>query len=92
MIFGGGLASGKAIFTFIGVTSTIITAGYLLQFAWQILFGPVPKRLENVKESPMLILAPIVVLATASIILGFWPGLALEFLTPAADYLATFLH
>jgi NADH-quinone oxidoreductase subunit M len=92
MIFGGGLASGKVIFTFIGVVSTIITAGYLLQFGWQILFGPVPKKLENVKESPKWILAPIVVLATASIILGLWPGLALEFLKPAADYLAAFFH
>jgi len=92
MIFAGGLASGKVIFTFIGVASTIITAGYLLQFGWQILFGPVPKKLENVKESPKWILAPIVVLAAASIILGLWPGLVLEFLKPAADYLAAFFH
>jgi len=90
MIFGGGLESKKNTFTFIGVASTMITAGYLLWFAWRVFFGAVPERLENVKESPPLLLAPIVVLASVSIVLGIWPGLLLQFVTPAAELLSIF--
>jgi NADH-quinone oxidoreductase subunit M len=91
MIFGGALASQKVGFAFLGVASTMITASYLLWFAWKVFFGPVPKRLENVKESPRLVLVPIVVFATASIVLGIWPGIVLEFITPAADLLSSLL-
>jgi len=90
MIFGGGLASGKVVFTFIGVASTVITSGYFLWFAWKVFFGPVPKNLENVKESSPLLLAPIVILASTSVILGIWPGIFLEFITPAAELLSSF--
>jgi len=88
MIFSGGLAAGKVAFAFIGVASTMITAGYLLWFAWRVFFGPVPKSLKNVKESPPLLLVSIIVLASASIILGVWPGIFLEFITPAAEVLS----
>jgi len=88
MIFCGGLASGKVTFAFIGVASTMITAGYLLWFAWRVFFGTVRRSLENVKESPPLLLASIVILASASVILGIWPGLLLEFITPAAEILS----
>ena len=66
----------------------MITAGYLLWFAWRVFFGPVPKSLKNVKESPPLLLVSIIVLASASIILGVWPGIFLEFITPAAEVLS----
>ncbi len=91
MIFAGGLASEKILFTFVGVASTMITAGYLLWFAWRVFFGSVPKRLKNVKDSPPSVLAPIVVLASLCVILGIWPGIFLEFITPAAEVLSSFL-
>ena len=87
MIFAGGLAAGKVGFAFVGVASTMITAGYLLWFAWRVFFGAVPKRLEHVKESPRLLLVSIVTLASASIILGIWPGILLEYMVPAAETL-----
>ena len=90
MIFAGGLASGKIGFAFIGVASTMVTAGYLLWFAWRVFFGAVPKRLEHVTESSRLLLTPIVILASASIIFGIWPGLLLEYVTPAAETLMRF--
>jgi len=90
MIFAGGLASGKIGFAFIGVASTMVTAGYLLWFAWRVFFGAVPKRLEHVTESSRLLLTPIVILALASIIFGIWPGLLLEYVTPAAETLMRF--
>ena len=91
MIFAGGLASGKAVFTFIGVASTVITAGYLLWFAWRVFFGPVPKAMADVEESSTSLLAPMIVLTLFCIIFGIWPGLFLTFVTPAAEYLSSFL-
>jgi len=91
MIFGGGLASEKILFTFVGVASTMITAGYLLWFAWRVFFGPIPKALESIKESPPSMLAPIVVLASLCVILGIWPGILLELIAPAAEFLSGFL-
>jgi NADH-quinone oxidoreductase subunit M len=91
MIFGGGLASEKFVFTFIGAASTLITAGYMLWFAWKVFFGDVPKGLENVEESSPLLMIPIVMLASTSIILGIWPGLILDFITPAAEFLSSFM-
>ena len=90
MIFAGGLASGKVAFAFVGVASTMVTAGYLLWFAWRVFFGGVPQRLEHVKESPRLLLVPIVILASMSVALGIWPGLLLEYMTPAAESLLKF--
>jgi len=92
MIFAGGLASGKIIFAFIGVASTLITASYLLWFAWKVFFGSVPKGMSDVKESPIQLLIPIVALAVACTVLGIWPGLMLGFITPAAELLSSFLQ
>ncbi len=91
MIFGGGLASGKGLITIFGVLSTVITAGYYLWFAWRVFFGATPENLKDVKEAPFTLLVPIIVLATLSILLGVLPGLVLEYITPAAEYLSSFL-
>jgi len=91
MIFGGGISSGKILITFIGAASTMITAGYYLRFLWSISFGPVPKNLSNVKQAPLLLRIPTVILATTSVLLGILPGLTLEFMTPAAEYLSSLI-
>lgn len=87
MIFGGGLAAGKGLITIFGVLSTVITAGYYLWFAWRVFFGPVPKRLNRIKEAPLSLRASVIILATISVVLGVLPGLVLEYVTPAAEYL-----
>ncbi|MFQ6064611.1 MAG: NuoM family protein [Candidatus Bathyarchaeia archaeon] len=91
MIFGGGLASGKGLITIFGVLSTVITAGYYLWFAWRVFFGATPENLNDVEEAPFTLLIPIIILATLSILLGVLPGLVLEYITPAAEYLSSFL-
>ena len=91
MIFGGGVSSGKILITIVGVASTVITAGYYLWFIWRIFFGETPKDLDNVEEAPLLLRVPIVILAASCVILGVLPGLALTFITPAAEYLSSFL-
>jgi len=91
MIFGGGLAAEKGLITVFAVLSTVITAGYYLWFAWRVFFGPIPKRLNRVKEAPLSLRASVIILATISVLLGVLPGLVLEYITPAAEYLFRFL-
>ena len=88
MIFGGGLAAGKGLITIFGVLSTVITAGYYLWFAWRVFFGPVPKTLNRIKEAPFSLRASVIILATISVLLGVLPGLVLEYIAPAAEYLS----
>ena len=90
MIFAGGLAAGKVGFAFVGVASTMVTAGYLLWFAWRVFFGSVPKRLEHITESSRLLLVSIVILASGAVALGIWPGFLLEYMVPAAESLMRF--
>jgi len=92
MIFGGGISSGKILITFIGAASTMITAGYYLRFLWSISFGPVPENLSNVKDAPLLLRIPTLILAATSVLLGILPGLLLEFMTPAAEYLSNLIN
>jgi NADH-quinone oxidoreductase subunit M len=87
MIFAGALASGKIGFVFVAVASTMVTAAYLLWFAWRVFFGGVPKRLEKVRDPPVTMLIPTIILASASIALGIWPGILLEYMVPAAETL-----
>jgi NADH-quinone oxidoreductase subunit M len=89
MIFGGGINAGKILFSYIGVASTVITAGYFLWFAWRVLFGEVPERFKQIKESNPILLIPIILLAAAAIILGIWPGIALEYIKPAAELVSS---
>jgi NADH-quinone oxidoreductase subunit M len=90
MIFGGGLASGKILVTFLGVASTMITAGYYLWFVWRVFFGATPEGLSEVQDPSFPQLLPILVLAAACILLGLLPGFALAFIRPAAEFLSGF--
>jgi len=89
LIFAGGLASGKIALTFIGVASAMITPAYFLWFAWRILFGNLREGSKDAKEQSPTLLFPVVVLASASVILGIWPGIFLEFIAPAARSLSS---
>jgi len=88
MVFGGGLAAGKGLITIFAVLSTVITAGYYLWFVWRVFFGPLPKRLNQMKEAPLSLRASVIILATISVLLGVLPGLVLEYIVPAAEYLS----
>ena len=90
MVFGGGLAADKILITFLGVASTLITAGYYLWFIWRVFFGRLPEALSAVHDPPKLQLAAVVILATLCLAWGVLPGLMLTFIRPAADYLSSF--
>ena len=69
--------------SFLGVVSTVLTAGYSLWAVRRIFFGPLPAELSNVKEAPWTMTAPILVLSVISIILGIFPDLIERLLLPA---------
>ena len=91
MVFGGGLAAGKGLITIFAVLSTVITAGYYLWFVWRVFFGSLPKRLDKMKEAPLSLRASVIILATISVLLGVLPGLVLEYIAPAAEYLSSLI-
>jgi formate hydrogenlyase subunit 3/multisubunit Na+/H+ antiporter MnhD subunit len=92
LILRGGVASGNILVAAIASFSTLITAGYYLWFAWRVFFGAVPEELAEVQEASWMQRLPIIILAAACIVFGLFPSLMLTFLTPAAEYLSTFLQ
>jgi len=67
----------------LGVVSTVLTAGYSLWAVKRIFFGKLPDELADVKEAPMTVTGPLLVLAVISIILGIFPDLVEKMLLPA---------
>jgi NADH-quinone oxidoreductase subunit M len=64
----------------IGIFATFLTVIYTFWPAVRMFFGELPPSLENVKEAPMSMLAPLFVLAGISLVLGIYPGLLTHFL------------
>jgi len=67
---------------FLGVVSTALTAGYSLWAIKRIFFGQLPQELSNVKEAPLTITGPMLVLAALSILFGIFPDIIEHFLLP----------
>ncbi len=67
----------------ISIVMTVITLGYSLWTIWRIFFGPLPEHLKEVKEAPLIMTVPPLVLAVASLILGIYPGLVTDFIARA---------
>jgi len=67
---------------FLGVVSTALTAGYSLWAIKRIFFGQLPSELSNVKEAPLTITGPILVLAAISIMIGIFPDIIERLLLP----------
>ncbi len=94
MMFAGGLQSalitesgiGLPAFlwlSIIAVSSTIISAGYMLRFLWRVFLGPTPVELDGVKEAPRSMTLPMALLGFLIVLFGVLPGLALDVITPA---------
>lgn len=73
------------ILTIIAVSSSILTAGYMLRFFWKVFLGPHPDELEDVKESSNSMTIPMIILGILIVIFGIFPGLALDVIVPAVQ-------
>ncbi len=64
----------------VGIMATFLTTVYTFWPAIRIFFGTLPTQLENVKEAPLSMTTPLLVLATISFIIGIDPNLITHFL------------
>jgi formate hydrogenlyase subunit 3/multisubunit Na+/H+ antiporter MnhD subunit len=65
-----------------GIFATFLTPVYTFWPVMRIFFGPSPPSMENVKEAPLSMLLPLLVLAIISFLIGIYPELITRFLVP----------
>jgi formate hydrogenlyase subunit 3/multisubunit Na+/H+ antiporter MnhD subunit len=65
----------------IGIFATFLTVVYTFWPAVRIFFGELPASLENVKEAPLSMTAPLFVLAGVSFVIGVFPDLITRLLS-----------
>ena len=82
-IAGAGVNLPFLILTILAVSSSILSAAYMLRFFWRVFLGPHPEELEDVKESPRSMTIPMIILGVLIVIFGIFPGLALDVIVPA---------
>src|SRR5208283_1418172 len=61
--------------SFLAVVSTALTAGYSLWAVRRIFFGKLPTELVDIKEAPLTMTIPVLVLSAISIIIGIFPDI-----------------
>jgi NADH-quinone oxidoreductase subunit M len=72
----------QLIIAFVSIVMTVLTVGYSLWTVRRIFFGPLPDHLKDVKEAPWTMLAPLLVLALFSVLIGIYPKFVTDFLLP----------
>jgi NADH-quinone oxidoreductase subunit M len=80
---GAGMNRPFFILSILAVSSSILSAAYMLRFFWRVFLGPHPEELENVEESPRSMTIPMIILGVLIVIFGIFPGLALDVIVPA---------
>ncbi len=73
------------ILSILAVSSTIMSAGYMLRFLWKVFLGPHPDELEEVQEGPRSMTIPMIILGFLIVFFGIFPGIALDIIVPAVD-------
>jgi NADH-quinone oxidoreductase subunit M len=63
----------KVIVAIGAVISTALTAGYTLWTMKRVFFGPLPAELAEVREAPLTMTVPLIVLAATAILVGIFP-------------------
>ncbi|HBT20393.1 MAG TPA: hypothetical protein DEA47_03385 [Peptococcaceae bacterium] len=83
MIFAGVASSGNTLFTVVAIAGAVLTSAYALSFVRYAFFGRPMQGAENIREVPLRILAPMLILALAAIIVGVWPAPFVEWVSGA---------
>ncbi|MCJ7732581.1 formate hydrogenlyase, partial [Candidatus Bathyarchaeota archaeon] len=73
--FGPGITAMSPEFyvALVALISTALTLGYTMWTMRRIFYGPLPDSLAEVKEAPMMMLVPMILLIAFSIVLGIYP-------------------
>jgi len=82
-IYIAGIEAGKAVFSLIAIIMSVLTLAYFLKAINSIFLGQRPKRLQDVKEAPLTMLFPMMLLAVLCIVLGVLPSLGIDLVAPA---------
>jgi len=84
LIIVAAVQAGQTGFAVVGAIGAVITIAYFLRYERGVFFGALPEALRNVKESPVTMVAPMIVLAAACIGLGLvFPWFIESVLQPA---------
>jgi len=82
----GGIARPEFfVLSILAVSSSIVSAGYMLRYLWKVFLGPHPDSLEDVKESSSWMTVPMIILAALIVLFGIFPGLALDVIIPGVQ-------
>ena len=66
----------------LGLVATVMTMSYILWMLKRVFFGKLPENLQNVKEGSWYMLAPMMVLAGFTIVVGIYPDVFLGQIMP----------
>ena len=66
----------------LGLISTVLTMSYILWMLKRVFFGKIPENLTHVKDGSWYMLAPMMVLAGFTIVLGIYPDIFLQQIMP----------
>lgn len=66
----------------LGLVATVLTMSYILWMLKRVFFGKLPENLSNVKEASWYMLAPMMVLAGFTIVLGIYPDIFFDKIIP----------
>jgi len=82
----------QLVVAIVAIIMTVLTVGYSLWTVRRIFFGPLAEGMEDVKEAPMLMLIPMIVLAVTAVVLGVYPKLVLDYLLPFFGDVVSAVH
>ena len=83
MIFAGVYSSGNVVMAALAIAGAVLSSAYALGFVRYAFFGHTREGLEDVKEVPLKILAPMLVLALVAVIVGVYPAPFFQWVTGA---------
>jgi NADH-quinone oxidoreductase subunit M len=75
----------------LAVMVTMVTIAYELWAIWRVFFGSLPKHLQDVKESTLIMTLPLLILSLTSIMLGIWPIIIVNPIETAISHLFSLL-
>jgi len=84
-IYVAGIEAGQPVFTVIALITSALTLAYFLKAFNSIFLGQRPKHLSNIKETPLPMLFPIMLLAVLCIVFGVLPQLGIDIVRPAQE-------
>ena len=72
----------RAVAFGLGLVATVLTMSYILWMLKRVFFGKLPENLSKVKEASWYMLAPMMVLAGFTIVLGIYPDIFFDKIIP----------